>query len=98
MIVRDTITNYLVKTKKLIIQLLVKPVIRTNKRLVEAAISSSPILECHIESYPRANVYWQKNNQLPLIVYSDRKYTLSMNESIIPYRFIARYLLNVFKK
>uniref|UniRef100_A0A6P6Y241 Lachesin-like n=1 Tax=Dermatophagoides pteronyssinus TaxID=6956 RepID=A0A6P6Y241_DERPT len=85
-------------SKRIFLGVSFKPVIRTNKRLVEAAISSSPILECHIESYPRANVYWQKNNQLPLIVYSDRKYTLSMNESIIPYRFIARLKISDIQK
>nr|XP_046913473.1 lachesin-like isoform X2 [Dermatophagoides farinae] len=85
-------------SKRIFLGVSFAPIIWTNKRMVEAIINANPTIECHIESYPRANVYWQKNNQLPPIVYSDRKYTLSMNESIISYRFIARLKISDIQK
>ncbi|UXI15992.1 aryl hydrocarbon receptor nuclear translocator [Sarcoptes scabiei] len=58
---------------------------------VKASIGSSATLECILESYPRSNILWQKSrNQSKPIIYSDHKYSVFINESTQPFRWIAR--------
>ncbi|KPM09263.1 hypothetical protein QR98_0077970 [Sarcoptes scabiei] len=62
---------------------------------VKASIGSSATLECILESYPRSNILWQKSrNQSKPIIYSDHKYSVFINESTQPFRWIARFVFS----
>lgn len=52
------------------------------------------MLECFVESYPRANIYWNKDDQMPPIMHSDKKYEINIKESSVPYRFVAKYVFD----
>lgn len=62
----------------------------TNKAMVGIALEASVTLDCNLESYPRANVYWLKDGQAPPIIHSSKKHEIHVKDTKSPYRFNVR--------
>ncbi|KAK8385617.1 hypothetical protein O3P69_016413 [Scylla paramamosain] len=81
-------------SKRIIVNVNFSPVVKADNQLIGSPIGKNVEIECHVEAYPRAVNYWERDNGEMLL--DGRKYKLQ--ETVDMYRVTMKLVIQDFTK